>query len=91
MLHTLQHNVGKSGDALHCLLETGMKRKTDLVLVQEPPLFAGYSHPGYDLIWTKGRTMAARRKDSTWTFSTEDNLSRDSMGDVQVIAVGKKG
>ena len=91
MLNILQHKVEKSGDSLHCLLETGLKRKSDLVLVQEPPLFNGYAHPGFDLIWTKGRTMAARRRDSTWTFSTEDHLTQDSMGDVLVIAAGKKG
>ena len=78
MLKVLQHNVGRSGDALHCLLETAVGRGTDLVLVQKPPIRLGYAHPGFDLVWSPGRTLMARRKDSKWTCSTEDGLTKDS-------------
>jgi hypothetical protein len=92
MLKALQHNVGKCGEALHCLLETAKERKADLVIIQEPPVFAGYAHPSFDLLWQHGgRVMTARKRDSDWTFTAEDNLSRDSLGDVQVIAAGLKG
>ena len=91
MLKVHQHNVGRRGEGLHCLLETTVESGTDLVLIQEPPTILGYAHPGFDLIWTEGRTLAARRKDSEWTFSTEDGLTKDSVGDVQAIAVGTRG
>ena len=83
--------MGKSGDALHCLLETAVRRGTDLVLIQEAPARLGYAHPGFGLLWMPGRMLAAKRKDSDWTFSTEDSFSKDSDGDVQVIAVGRSG
>ena len=91
LLKVLQHNVGRSGDALHCLLETAVERGTDLVLIQEPPARLRYAHPEFDLIWTTGRTLEARRKDSEWTFSIEDDLTKESEGDVQAIAVGVRG
>ena len=47
----------------------------------------GCAPQGFDLIWTTGRTPSARRK----FFSAEDNLSKDSRGDVQAIAVGQRG
>jgi hypothetical protein len=34
--------------------------------------------------------MTVRRRTSEWTFSTEDNLTRDSKGDAQVLSVGRK-
>jgi hypothetical protein len=34
--------------------------------------------------------MTARRITSEWTFSTEDNLTRDSRGDAQVLSMGRK-
>ena len=91
MLRVLQHNVGRSGDALHCPLETAVERGTDLVIIQEPPARLGYAHPGFNLLWTTGRTLVARRKDSEWTFSTEDGHTKYSGGDVQAIAVGVRG
>ena len=43
MLKVFQHNVGRSGDTLNCLLETAVG--TDLVLIQELPARLGYT-PG---------------------------------------------
>ena len=46
----LQQNVGKWGDALVALMETARERKADLVLVQEPPEFAGHRHPAFEFL-----------------------------------------
>lgn len=50
-------------DALHSLLETGKRKGTDLVLMQEPPDNPDFrpSHPAREFLWTKGKTLAARR------------------------------
>jgi hypothetical protein len=73
------------------LMQTAIERKTDLVLVQECPTQWGRCHPGFEYMWNGGRVMAARRRDSRWTFSTENNLTREGEGDVQSIAVGCRG
>ena len=91
MAHTLQQNVCRSPVAWVCLLETAQERGADLVLVQEPPEDHRYSHPEFDLLWTEGRVMTARRKNSDWTVSTEDGLARETRGDVQVLALGRRG
>lgn len=72
----LQYNVERSEGARHCLLETAVKRGTDLVLIQEPPTRPGHTHPGFDLLWAAGRAPTARGKDLDWAFSTEDSLSK---------------
>ena len=41
MAAILQKNVGKEVEALTALMVTAMKRRADLVLVQEPPEFEG--------------------------------------------------
>jgi ribonuclease HI len=76
---------------MECLMETAFRRKTDVVLIQEPPDRWGRCHPGFEYMWGGGRVMTARRRDSDWTFSTEDNLTREGEGDVQSIAVGRLG
>ena len=38
------------GDAVHCLLETAVKRGTDLIMMREPPARLGYAQPGFDLL-----------------------------------------
>ena len=86
----IQHNVGGSANALVSLMETAMERRADIVLVQEPPEYDGNRHPGYEYLWA-GRVMTARRKDSDWTVSTEDKYTRAAGGDVQVLALGRRG
>jgi hypothetical protein len=71
-------------------METAVRKKVDLVLIQEPPEDHRFTHPGYDYLWTTGRVMSARCKTSAWTFSTEDNLTKGSTGDVQVLSVGRR-
>jgi hypothetical protein len=75
MLRVLQHNCRKSGAVLAAVMETGKERGSDVVLIQEPPMDQRYTDPTFEFLWTEGRTMLARRKESEWTFSTEDNLS----------------
>ena len=91
MLKAIQHNCGKTGETFAAILESAVEEKADVVLVQEPPARWGRSHPGFDFLWTVGRAMKARRKDSDWTFTTEDNLTRGARGDVQALAAGRRG
>ena len=86
----LQQNVGKRVEALTMLMETAMERKADLVLVQEPPACVTTTHPGYTFLRDR-RVLTARRVDSDWTVTTEDNLTREAEGDVQVLALGRRG
>ena len=80
---------------MHCVLETAVEKGVDLVLFQEPPdnnKEYRPSHPGFDLLWTTGRVMSARRIDSEWDFTCEDRFtSGEAEGDVQVLAMRSKG
>ena len=91
----LQINVGRGTEALHCALETAKERGIDLVLMQETPQRDDPSfrpqHPGFTLIWTSGRTCAAKRIDSPWTFSLEEGNTRETEGDAQVITMKRRG
>lgn len=89
MAKFLQHNVKRSAEMLHSLLETAKERNVDLVLVQEPP-GCRPSHPAYDFLSSKGRALSARRVGSDWTFSTEDAFTRDAEGDTQAPAMGRR-
>jgi hypothetical protein len=91
MLKVIQHNCRQSGEVLQALLETGVRWRVDIMLIQEPPMDAHYRHPGYGFIRTCGGVMMARRIDSEWTCSTEDRLAAGAEGDVQVLSIGKKG
>lgn len=64
MLLALQHNVGRMAEALVSVMETAARRKAEPVLIQDPPQYQGSSHPAYDYLWSGGRLMTARRKDS---------------------------
>lgn len=91
MAKILQHNLGKLTDGLHCLLETSKERGVDLMLIQEPPNSdCRPTHTACDL-WSVGRTLAARRVDSDWTVTTEGAHTGATEGDVQVLAVGRRG
>ena len=86
----IQHNMGGSANTLVSLMETAMERRADIVLVQETPEYDGNRHPGYEYFWA-GKVMTVRRKDSDWTVSTEDKYTRGAGGDVQVLALGRRG
>ena len=100
MATILQANVGKSAEALHCVLETAMERKADLVIFQEPPTGRGEfapRHPTYDIIWpitTTGRpsrVATAKRIDSDWIFGEETRFTEDEAeGDVQVVRATRR-
>ena len=72
------------------LMETAVKEGTDLVLVQEPPAFLGVRHPGFAFLRAE-RVLSAMRVDSDCTITTEDSFTRDAEGDVQVLAMGRRG
>ena len=63
------------------LMETAVKEKADLVLVQEPPAYAGVRHPGFEFL-RAGRVLSARRVDSDWTITSDDSYTREAEGDV---------
>ena len=46
----IQHNVGKRQEAQQTLLEIGFKRKTDIILVQEPSTWKDRQKESYFLI-----------------------------------------
>ena len=52
------------------LMETAVKENADLVLVQEPPTFAGVRHSEFEFLGA-GRVMSARRVDSDWGHHRE--------------------
>ena len=56
-------------EALVALMETAVKERADLVLVQEPPAFAGVRHPGSRFLRAR-RVMSAKGVDSDWTVTT---------------------
>ena len=96
----LQANVGKSVSVLHCILETAKERKTDLVIIQEPPVGRGEftpRHPGFEILWTRtteggpGRVATARRVDSNWIFAEETRFTRaETEGDVRVVRATRR-
>ena len=90
MATILQHNVGGNADTLVALMETAVRRKADVVLVQEAPKFRGSRHPAFEFLWS-GRTLIAQRCDSDWTIAMEDKFTRETGGDVQVVSLGRRG
>ena len=50
MATILQHNVGGNADTLVALMETAVRRKADVVLVQEAPKFRGSRHPAFEFL-----------------------------------------
>ena len=90
-LTVLQQNCQRSGEVLIGTLESGLRLKADIVLIQEPPVFRGYSHVGYTFIWG-GRTLVAIKKDSDFKVRQRNEMMQDTKGDVIVIdVVGKRG
>ncbi|KAI5786092.1 Endonuclease/exonuclease/phosphatase [Pyronema domesticum] len=73
------------------IMETGVRRKVDVILIQEPPMSETYRHPEYEYLRMGVGMMMARRVDSEWRFSMEDRLVQGAEGDVQVLSIGKRG
>ena len=88
MAPTLQHNVDRTWE-LHTVRYSGERRR--------PVVSAGTSnnpdfrptHAAFDFLWTNGRTLAARRITSEWAFA--NSSTRDTEGDVRVLAMGREG
>ena len=86
----LQHNLGRRADAVVALMETAKEQKADVVLVQEPPALDGSKQPAFEFL-RAGGVLTARRIDSEWTISTQNSFPRDTDGDVQALALGRRG
>jgi hypothetical protein len=83
------HNCSGSYNWTMAALETGVKLKAQLVLLQEPTSKWGIRHPGYRLIWpqeggNKPRTMVGVRTDGRLRVEYRSDLGQHSMGDVMV-------
>lgn len=90
MASNLQHNVDRSLGVPHCLLETAKEKGTDLVLAQVLPNNPDFRPTrGLDFLWAKGWALEARRIVSEWAFM--NSFTRETEGDVQVLAVGRRG
>jgi hypothetical protein len=73
-------------------LDTGIKLKAQLVLLQEPTSKWGIRHPGYRMIWpqeggNKPRTMVEVRIDGRLRVEYRRDLGQHSMGDLMVLYV----
>ena len=64
----IQHNVGKRQEAQQTLLEIGFRRKTDIILVQEPSAWKNKQkgsyffipHPAFNLILPNNLAICPR-------------------------------
>jgi hypothetical protein len=73
-------------------LETGIRLKAQLVLLQEPTTKLGIRHPGYRLIWpqeggSKPRTLVGVRTDAKIKVEYRSDLGQNTMGDVMVLNI----
>jgi hypothetical protein len=73
-------------------LETGIKLKAELVLLEEPTAKWGIRQAGYRLIWpqeggNKPRTMVGVRTNGRLRVEYRSDLGQHSMGDVMVLGV----
>ena len=89
MLNVMQHNCRRSGDSFTLLMQWADKRKADCVLVQEPPVYKGYSQYGYEICWGE-RVTTAVRLDSMFSFSFSQRWTAECEGDALVCSVEKK-
>jgi len=93
MFRPIQHNCARSYAGTMAAVETGVDRKADLVLLQEPPGEKGrieISHPAYEIrrrktVWT------AVRKGSGLATDERTDLSRGADDDVMVTDVKRRG
>jgi hypothetical protein len=76
-LKVLQLNCHKDGEILIAIMESGLERGIDLVLIQEAPLFQGWQHPGFDFIWVdSGQVMVGVQRDTKWKVQLRPDLER---------------
>jgi hypothetical protein len=87
-LKVLQLNCRKDGEILTAIMESGLELGTDLVLVQEAPLYQGWRYPGFDYIWVDGgRVMVGIWRDTEWKVRPRPDLQKQAEGDIQVLDV----
>jgi hypothetical protein len=95
----VQHNCNGSYHWTMVALETGIRIKAQLVLLQEPTTKWGIRHPGYRLLWpqeggNKPRTMVAIRVDGNIKVEYRSGLGKNAMANMMVLDItidtGKK-
>lgn len=83
-LVVIQQNCQRGEVCFYSTLETGIEKEADIVLLQEQPVFSGYSHPGYELYGGK-RVMMAIRKGIAIKAVPRPDLGAEADGDVLVM------
>src|SRR6202789_1644231 len=86
----IQHNVGKRQEAQQTLLEIGFRRKTDIILVQEPSTwkdrqkgsYFSIPHPTFNLILPSNLAIRPRvaiyiRKTSFLQYRNREDICKD--------------
>jgi len=89
MIRAIQHDRARSYAWTVAALDTGVDRKADLVLLQEPPGEKGrigITHPAYE-ISKQTRVWTAVRKGSGLATDEWTDLSRGANDDVMVTDV----
>jgi len=93
MIRAIQHNCARSYAWTLAALETGVDRKADSVLWQEPPGEKGrigISHPAYEIRKQK-RVWTVVQKGSSLATDERTDLSRGANDDVMVTDVKRRG
>ena len=88
-VYILQQNCQKSEVAWYATLESGLELGADLVLIQEPPTFQGYSHRGYYLHSKRGggRAMTAVRISANLQYEVREDLGDEADGDLVILDI----
>ena len=89
MLEVIQHNCRRSGDSFTLLMQWADRKKADCILIQEPPVYKGYSQHGYEIVWG-GRVATAVRLDSMYSFSFSHRWTGECEGDALVCSAERK-
>lgn len=85
-IEIMQQNCQKSERAWYSALESGLEMGVDIVLLQEPPVYKGYAHRGYQLISKReGRTMTAIRNGVNFKYEVREDLAEEGAGDLVIV------
>lgn len=84
----VQQNCQRSADVWYGTLESAIELGADMVFLQEPPKFHGYSHRGFRLVSKRGgRTMIAIRVGAEFRFEVREDLAVETEGDLAIIDI----
>jgi hypothetical protein len=93
MIRVILHNCARSYEWTIAALETGVKRRADVVCLQEPPRERGnigISHSAYEIRERK-RVWTAIRRGSGLVVDERTDLSRGANDDVIATDVRRRG